>query len=227
MNAKATRGQTALMWAVAQRHSDVVGVLLEHGANSHVRSDVWPLMMGVEPHTEYKRVIPQGGNTPLMFAARSGDVASARLLVAAGADVNDTDAWGMSATVLAAHSGHEELVDFLLARGADPNAAAAGFTPLHVAILRRDAMMVSALLGHGADPNVPLLTWTPTRRQSDDLHFGPELVGATPFWLAARFIQPDVMRLLVKEGADPLFIHRVEYSRGKSSSRSSRRFRRR
>ena len=35
----------------------------------------------------------------------------------------------------------------------------------------------------------------------------PRLVGATPFWLAARFSEPDVMRLLVKHGADPLFVH--------------------
>jgi len=34
-----------------------------------------------------------------MFAAREGDFASAKLLVAAGANVNDVDAWGVSATV--------------------------------------------------------------------------------------------------------------------------------
>src|SRR5207249_1105095 len=42
-------------------------------------------------------------------------------------------------------------------------------------------------------------------------NFGPELVGATPFWLAARFAEPGVMRLLLKHGADPLFVHRVAY----------------
>ena len=55
-----------------------------------------------------------------------------------------------------------------------------------------------ALLAHGADPNAPLQTWTPTRRSSKDFNFAPELVGATPFWLAARFTEPDVMRLLAK-----------------------------
>ena len=66
--------------------------------------------------------------------------------------------------------------------------------------MRRDEEMVSALLSHGVDPNIPLRTWTPTRRSSHDYHFEPALVGATPFWLAARFIEPDVMRLLVKQG---------------------------
>ena len=56
-------------------------------------------------------------------------------------------------------------------------------------------------------PNARLQTWTPTRRTSRDFNFEPELVGATPFWLASRFTEPGVMRLLVKHGADPLFVH--------------------
>lgn len=213
VNAHAARGQTALMWAVAQRHADVVRVLLAKGADVHRRSDVWSQMMAVPPHGVpiYNKVIPQGGDTALLFAARSGDVASAQLLVAAGANVNDADAWGVSATVLAAHSGFGELVAFLLERGADPNAAAAGFSALHAAIMRRHLGMVTALLAHGADPNAPVKTWTPTRRSSKDYNFAPELVGATPFWLAARFSEPDVMRLLLEYGADAHVVHRGNY----------------
>jgi ankyrin repeat protein len=212
VNAHAARGQTALMWAVAQKHAAVVNVLVAHGANVRARSDVWSQVMAVPPHgyPDYNRAIPQGGDTALMFAARVGDLASARLLVAAGANVNDQDAWGISATALAAHSGHGELVEFLLAKGADPNAPGPGFTALHEAIMRRDEKIVSALLAHGADPNARLRTWTPTRRASRDHNFDPELVGATPLWLAARFSEPSVMRLLVKHGADPLFVHHGE-----------------
>jgi ankyrin repeat protein len=212
-NARAARGQTALMWAVAQLHSDCVKMLLAHGADIHARSDVWSEVMAVSPHgyLEYNRAIPHGGDTALMFAARAGDLASARLLVAAGAKVNDADAWGVSATTLAAHAGHADLVEFLLEQGADANAAAAGFTALHAAIMRRDETMVSALLAHGADANAPLKAWTPTRRSSRDFNFAPELVGATPFWLAARFSKPSVMRLLLKHGADPLFVHHGDH----------------
>jgi uncharacterized protein len=207
--ARGARGQTALMWAVAQKHPDVVKVLLAHGADVKARSEEWSQMMAVPPHgyLGYNRQIPHGGDTALLFASRVGDLDSAKLLVAAGANVNDADAWGVSATVLAAHSGYTEFVEFLLDNRADPNAAAAGFTALHEAILRRDERMATALLDHGADPNAPLGTWTPTRRSSHDFHFEPALVGATPFWLAARFTQPGVMRLLVKHGADPLFVH--------------------
>ena len=66
---------------------------------------------------------------------------------------------------------HGELVEFLLDNGADPNAAGAGFTALHAAIMRRNEKMVTALLAHGADPNAPLRARTPTRRESDDFHF--------------------------------------------------------
>jgi ankyrin repeat protein len=201
------------MWAAAQKHPDVVKVLLAGGADIHAKSQVWSQVMAVPPHglPQYNRPIPHGGDTPLLFAALAGDLSSARLLLAAGANVNDEDAWGVTATVLAAHSGFEDLLDLLLEFGADPNRARAGFTALHAAVMRRSERMVTALVAHGADPNAPLKTWTPTRRSSRDFNFDPALVGATPFWLAARFTQPAVMKLLVKHGADPLFVHHAEY----------------
>ena len=212
-NARATRGQTALMWAAAQRHSGAVRVLLEHGADVHARSATWSQVMAVPPHSNpaNQQNIPHGGNTALMFAARVGDLASAEILVDGGADVDDADAWGVSATVVAAYAGFGDVVTFLLDEGADPEAAGAGFTALHVAVMRRDEAMARPLLAHGADPNVRLTNWTPTRRASRDWHFHPALVGATPFWLAARFSQPGVMRLLAEHGADPLFVHRGNY----------------
>ena len=212
-NAKAARGQTALMWAVAQKHSDVVKVLLAHGADVNARSEVWTNVEAVPPHgrPEYNKAIPHGADTALLFAARAGDLASARLLIAAGANVNDADAWGVTALVLAAHSDYRDLAEFLLEIGADPNLAAAGFTALHNAIMHRDEKLVASLLGRGANPNAPLRTWTPVRRAAKDYHYPPALVGATPFWLASRFNQPGVMRLLVKHGADPRFVHRVTH----------------
>jgi ankyrin repeat protein len=213
VNAHGARGQTALMWATAQKHPDVVKVLVENGADVHARSEVWNEVMAVSPHgyLDYNRAIPHGGDTALMFAARVGDLASAKALVAGGANVNDADAWGVSAVTMAAHAGFDDLVEFLLEKSADPNAAAAGFSALHAAIMRRDERMVRALLEFGANANAPVENWTPTRRSSHDFNFAPELVGATPFWLAARFAQPKVMRLLVEYGADPLVVHRGDH----------------
>jgi len=213
VNAHGTRAQTALMWAVSQQHPAVVKVLLAHHADLNLKSDVFTEVMAVPPHgyLPYNKTIPHGGETALMFAARVGDLESAKLLVAAGANVNDADAWGVSATTLAEHSGFGELTRFLLDKGADPNAAPNGFTALHEAIMRRDEKTAAALLDHGADANTTLKTFTPTRRSSDDFHFEPQLVGASPFWLAARFDEPNVMRMLVKHGADPLFVFHADY----------------
>lgn len=212
-NVTATRGQTALMWAVSQGHTDAAVVLLEHGADVYARSDTWSQVMAVSPHADRanQQVVPHGGNTALLFAARIGNLSAARLLVAAGADVNDTDAWGVSATVVAAFSGFSGLAEFLLDSGADPNLSEAGFSAVHVAIMSRDEGLVRTLLARGADPNARLETWTPHRRSSRDRFLHPSLVGATPFWIAARFSQPGVMRLLAEHGADPRFVHHADY----------------
>jgi cytohesin len=224
-NARGPRGQTALMWAVGQKHADVVARLVARGADVHARTESWSQMMAVPPHglPEYNRMIPHGADTALMFAARVGDLASAKILVEGGASVNDHDAWGVSATTLAAFSGAGDVARYLLDKGADPNSGSAGFSALHCAIMRRDEATVAALLVRGANANASVRVWTPTRRSSDDYHFMPALVDATPFWLAARFVQPNVMRLLAKHGADAKVIHESNYVQGEGYQRRKER----
>jgi ankyrin repeat protein len=216
VNVTAGRGQTALMWAVAQRHPDVVAALLDHGADVRARSVEYQERVRTETstkaHGDYIFDMQQGGYSPLLFAARVGDLASAKLLVAAGADVNDKAPYGTTATVVAAHSGYGEIVTFLLEQGANPNDNGAGYSALHAAILRQDEQAVTALLAHGADPNAPVLRFTAARRGSRDYYLHPAFVGATPFWLAARLNhQTRIMKLLADHGADPRFVHRVEH----------------
>jgi ankyrin repeat protein len=216
VNAKEqARGQTPLMWAVAQQHPDVVEALLKYKADVHARSKTWTQTVKTAPEAyndpEYIIDIQQGGYTPLLFAARVGDLASAKLLVAAGANVNDAAPYGTSAMVVAAHSGHADVAMFLLEAGGDPNAVGAGYTALHASILHKDEKLVRALLAHGANPNAPVLRSTPTRRDSVDFHLPPAFIGATPFWLAARFSAPKIMRLLAEHGADPLFVQYLAF----------------
>ena len=146
-----------------------------------------------------------GGFTPLLFAARHGDVDSARLLLDAGANVNETAADGLSVLVLAAHSGHTKLVTFLradytfvnerlathygipnvyglLGRGADVNAAAVGYTALHAAVLRGDLQMISTLLEDGADPNARLTKGTRVPRDTNRWVLSSYLVGHARHW---------------------------------------------
>lgn len=198
-------GQTALMWAVAQQHPEVVRVLLTFGARVDDRSRAYPQVVSSSGNADPSGVfeVLQGGYTPLLFAARHGDAASARLLVAAGAAVDEAAASGTTPLVVAAHGNHRELATFLLEAGADPNAADAGYAALHAAVLRGNPQMVATLLKFGADPDAVLERGTPARRVSADWRLPHRMVGATPFWVAASFREPAVMRLLAEQGADP------------------------
>ena len=216
-----SRDQTALMWAVSNGHTEVVRALLEAGADVHARSRASQRMVstaarvGVVGGTVYDRdgvfEVGAGGYTALLLAARQGELESARLLVAAGANVNDASTYGTSALVVAAHSGHTGLGahaavgTLLLEHGADPDAAGAGYTAMHAAVLTGDRELVTALLEHGADANLPLLKGTPVRRFSTDFALAKSLIGATPLWLAAKFGESDIMRALLDHGADPGF----------------------
>lgn len=212
VNAKErSRGQTALMWAVAQQHPEVVSLLIEYGADVRARSHIRRVVVntgtaGGNANFDPSMVVieERGGYTPLLFAARHGDVESARLLLDAGADVTETAPTGTSSLVVAAHSGHTALAMFLLKRGADPNAADAGYTALHAAILRGDHELLNALLAHEADPNNRLLTATPARRLGRDWAMDWTWIGATPFWMAAMFADATMMRHLAEAGAVPI-----------------------
>ena len=209
VNAKENwRGQTALMWAVAQKRPGVVQALIEAGADIHARTKSWYELVNPTGSEDGSGVewVEQGGFTALLFAAREGDLQSARLLLEKGANVNDSAANGASALVIAAHSNNPALAAFLLDKGADPNAAAAGYGALHLAILHADLTLVRQLLARGANPNLPLERATAGRRSSAELQLRPAVRGATPFWIAARFGEPHVMQALIDAGADPLFV---------------------
>jgi ankyrin repeat protein len=204
---ESAHNQTALMWAAAESHPDVVAALLESGADVHARSREYTQTVTSEVtqragREELNYTVPRGGSTALLFAARSGDAESTRLLVAAAADVNDALPDGTSALILAAHSGHTRTAEMLLDKGANPNAGAVGYTPLHAAVLRSDLALVKALLAHDANPNAPITKGTPVRRNSEDFELPKTLIGATPYLLAAKFLEADIMRALAAGGAD-------------------------
>lgn len=193
VNAREGRsGQTALMWAASQAHPQATRVLIENGADIHLRS--------------------KGDFTALLFSARQGDSESARSLIAAGADVNERAPDGSTALLVATASAQESTALVLLDMGADPNLADSnGYTPLHAIVWKATAKvglvrpngssaLVNALLAHGARPNVQIAKDPPPLPGS--FNYGSGLVGATPLWLAAKAADVNVMRALVKGGAD-------------------------
>jgi uncharacterized protein len=146
-----------------------------------------------------------------MFAAQ-GDLASARILVGAGARLNavhpDT---GQAALIIASTMGNTDIAALLLDSGADPNIADGNtFTALHAAVRDSDygadhasrvtaAAMVKVLLAHGANPNARIDQKKQTVRAVNEIAFQ----GATPLALAAEVNSLDAVKELVKGGADP------------------------
>ena len=206
------RQQTALMWAAAHGHADVVRLLVEGGADVHARTAARRRLgfvagnrngTGHDPEAIrfYSRDFEEGGFTALLFAAREDAVDAARALLAGGAGIDDMDAAGATALVVAAHSDSARVARLLLEQGADPNSDGAGYTALHAAVLRGNVSLVQALLERGAKPELPLTKPTPARRYGNEYAFGDHLVGTTPYFLAAKFGELEIMRALAAAGA--------------------------
>ena len=111
--ATAITHETALMWAVAERRLDIVRALVDKGADVHPR--------------------PQQVFSPLIAAAKNGDIETAKVLLAAGGRVNDTGSDGAHPLAYAIVVGQSAFARFLLEQGADPNGAIDGVTALHAA----------------------------------------------------------------------------------------------
>ena len=206
---ESARGQTALMWAVSRQHPEIVTVLIENRADVHARTGTRQVMAmldrgprrAVKNSAQDAKQYEMGGSTALMFAAQTGSIESARLLLAAGANANDVAGDGKSALVMAAFAGQTDVGRALLEAGADPDAAGAGYTALHAAALRGDVVLVKALLARGANPNAMLTKGSPVRRFGSQWALSTPFTGATPLAVASAYLEVDVMRALLDAGA--------------------------
>ena len=158
-----------------------------------------------------------GGLTPLIFAAREGDLESAKALLDGGANVNQQTESGWTPLLTAVNNRNYRLAKFLLERGADPNIAnKGGWTPLYLATDNRNIEggdypvpkadldhldIITALLEKGANPNAPVKDNTLTRTIFTMQWFFED--GATPFIRAAQSSDTELMKLLLKYKADP------------------------
>src|SRR5262249_30406173 len=158
-----------------------------------------------------------GGLTPMIFAAREGDLESTKLLVAAGADVNQTTEYGWTPLLTAKNNRHYRLAAWLVENGANVNLPNKGaWTPLYLATDNRNIEggdypvpkpdmghleFIKFLLDHGANPNLRSKDDTLTRTIFTMQWFFE--AGATPFVRAAQSGDVELMKGLLKHGADP------------------------
>jgi ankyrin repeat protein len=164
---------------------------------------------------------PSGAMSPLLFAAREGDLAMARLLVSSGAHLDQPSANGTAPMTVAAINNHIELALYLLEAGADPDVADDYHerTPLFAAVEMRNLdftretappypdsrepmELIRALLDAGANPNARTNT-TPARGFMQGTASWVSFDGQTPFIRAALAGDVALMRLLLEYGADP------------------------
>jgi ankyrin repeat protein len=161
---------------------------------------------------------PDGGEiTSLVYAARAGSVDAARVLLEAGADVNQVTRYGWSPLLAATQNRNYRMGKFLIEHGADVNVAnKGGWTPLYLATDNRNLEggdyptrapdmdhleYIELLLDAGADPNAQLIESTETRTVFTNQWLDEE--GATAFLRASQSGDLELMRLLLEHGADP------------------------
>ena len=157
-----------------------------------------------------------GGLTPLLFATREGNLETVKVLLEAGADVNQTSEFGWTALLVATHDRFYQLGLYLLDHGADPNIAnGGGWNPLYLATDNRNIeagdyptrkpdadhlVYIKRLLAAGANPNLRMHSSTETRTVFTNQWLYEE--GATPFLRAAQSGDVVLMKLLIEHGAD-------------------------
>jgi uncharacterized protein len=220
---ESSKGQTALMWAVNKGHTAAAQALIEAGADINARSKgkFSPMIFAVRGgKIEIVRLL-------LAKGVKANDVIAGPAFSAGvqGATTDSTSLVG-----LAILNAQYRIAQLLLESGADPNPPDSRGSLLHtVAWMRRPGSPLAGsnrpdpvgdslefakvLLAHGANPNVRI-AWEEIAFDHDDgevksppnIAAGRDfisMVGATPFFLAAKSGDTALMRVLLANGADP------------------------
>lgn len=180
VNSKSRNGYTALMLAsVEPSHIDIVDTLIKHGADANAKSSVeqWSPLLLATSH------VPP--DEPIV-----------RRLVEAGAQINDSNVFGMTPLMLVAPLGSAELVEYLLKNGADPRLANKdGLSAIHMAASSTGESYVDALENS--------INMSAKIRSLEATFYKEGMQGfADGFSERNRLVRPRVIKLLLEYGAD-------------------------
>lgn len=237
--------QTALMIAVREGQGAVVELLLRHGAEVDARTRVGPTPIYIPPCKgtgcgsegvginrsgvphRGERHDAKGGMTGLLYAARDGRVAEARLLLDSGADLELREANAITPLLMALLNNQLAVANLLLDYGAEVNVDDFyGRSPLFAAVdyrnldmnserqddpqdndVDRDPIlpMILRLLAAGANVNARTKEWPPEKKWLYNLNdvSWVDMTGQTPYIRASEAADIPVMQLLLEHGADP------------------------
>ena len=218
VNRRNPDGSTPLQWAVYNGDVAEVKRLLRAGADASIANKygATPMSLAAETaNTEVLKVLLEvgadvespnaDGQTALLSVARTGNVEAAKLLLDRGAKVDAKEKWGGQTPLMwASARRHPAMMQLLIARGADVNAASidrnyqrhvtaegrpksldsGGLTPLLYAARENCRACVDVLLKNKADIDLP----------------DPD--GATPLLVAVMNANWDLAKQLVDAGAD-------------------------
>ena len=182
-----------LHWAGAYGRQDAIALLIELGADTSART-----MLGLTPLGAVLQRAQTGSAAAFLRAGFSGDESTAVVggFVEALKDVSAeilTPALASRLLFVASSEGHDQMIETLVRRGADPAARLRRIirelsflaTPLHVAAQHDCASAAKALLAAGAPPSA-----------------GAEEGKPTPLHVAAAEGLDELVQLLLEGGAD-------------------------
>lgn len=154
--------------------------------------------------------------TPLILAAQEGQIATMRILLDHGVDINAIDEAGMTALSSAAEGNHPYALLLLLERGAVIQDLAPGYNPLVQAILSGNQESIDLLLQKGADINAHSRWHTPLTAAISvknialahklldlgaSIDYNEETTGKPALFFAAEYGTPTLVEKMIEKGA--------------------------